>query len=90
MNWWIEIRGKHLPHPRLHTLDALHEVEARLTDSQWALYAHALCSGYDYDDIGLMLYRDWIHATAEKKIKALAAVLRPVVEAAHKDKVAAE
>jgi len=30
------------------------------------------------------------HASAEQKIAALAAVLRPVVEAAHKDKVAAE
>lgn len=62
--------------PRSLNIDACHKVEARLTEEQWALYAHHLCAGYDFEDIGLVLYRDWIHATAEQKIKALAAVLR--------------
>lgn len=58
------------------TLNEAFQIEAKLTDEQWSLYAHHLCAGYDFEDIGLVLYRDWIHSTAAAKIKALAAVLR--------------
>jgi hypothetical protein len=53
--------------PRPLTLDALWEVEARLTDEQCSRYTREL----------VMLPWLW-HATAAQKIKALAAVLREV------------
>jgi hypothetical protein len=65
-------------------LDALHEVEARLTYAQWDGYGAAMASLVGRTAPNLL------HASAEQKIKALAAVLRPVVEAAQKEKAAAE
>ncbi len=66
-------------------LDALHLVEARLTDIQWATYQLALASVIDpkkrISEQELLAMRPWVwklfqHASAEQKIKALAAVLR--------------
>ena len=63
------------------TLDALHEVEARLTDEQWKRYVPR------FDAYSTMPSSNWftlskpfLHATAEQKIAALAAVIR---EASH-------
>lgn len=60
------------------TLDALWEVEERLTAEQFAAYIERLEDGWDINGLA----RDYglVHARAEQKIKALAAVLRPIVE----------
>ncbi len=52
-------------------LDALHEVEARLTDAQWYKYG-ALIGG---DHVTFWALRDCLHAAAEQKIRALVTVL---------------
>jgi hypothetical protein len=57
---------------RLLTLDALHEVEERLTNEQWWAYEAALTEGpFGTGDH----FRQIVHATTAQKIKALAAVL---------------
>lgn len=53
------------------TLDALHEVEARLTKEQWEQYASLMM-----DPAGIQHTRFLLHASGEQKIKALAAVLK--------------
>lgn len=58
--------------PRPLDLDALHEVEARLTDEQWWNYSNNFNMPCDF--------RALIHLSAAQKIKSLAAVLRPLVE----------
>lgn len=69
---WTELRPFNL------TLDALREVESRLSEAQWDRYeALALKWRYEYSSS----YRAALHASAEQKIKALAAVLRKEVEA---------
>jgi len=60
---------------KVDSLDALHEVEARLTDEQWQKYA-----GLMMDPAGIKHTHFLLHATAEQKISALAAVLRPEME----------
>lgn len=55
------------------TLDRLRLVEARLTDMQWLLYQTALSGDTPEDQVR---WRDLIHASAEQKITALAAVLK--------------
>lgn len=64
------------------TLDALHEVEARLTVEQWSRYEPALGSPYAHKSNPITYWKALIHATAEEKIRALAAVLRAAVEGA--------
>ena len=55
------------------TLDALHEVEARLTDAQWRKYLEALVPR---SLSGWTELKDAAYADAPTRIKALAAVLR--------------
>jgi hypothetical protein len=65
-------RFRHWPNSdKTDSLDALHEVEARLTDEQWTKYADLMM-----DPSGLKHTRFLLHATAEQKIRALAQVLR--------------
>jgi hypothetical protein len=58
------------------TLDALHKVEAKLTDEQWDRYS----SEFDYP-ASARNRKSLLHATAAQKVKALAAVLRSAVPA---------
>ncbi len=83
--WWrarLSMSCKYLVWvPADLTLDALWEVEDRLTEDQLDNYGYALVdvvseSNGRYSDVLL------IHATAEQKTKALAAGLRPIVEKA--------
>ncbi len=55
------------------TLDALHEVEARLTEEQWRRYQHVLALP---DGEEALTNCQLIHASAVWKIRALAATLR--------------
>jgi hypothetical protein len=68
--WWT-VEGGARWSPRNLTLDAIWEIEERLTKEQWGRYQ--------------MLFphrrRETLHADAPTRIRALAAVLRPVVEA---------
>ena len=67
--WWGQIwsNGVRSVFPRTLTLDALWEVEERLTTLQAVNYAGLLLDGQE----------GWTwHATAAQKIKALATVLR--------------
>lgn len=75
--WWrLSLKG-YLARwiPKYLGLDALHEVEARLTDEQWDRYASLMM-----DPAGIRHTRFLLHATAGEKIKALAAVLRAEVK----------
>jgi hypothetical protein len=76
LHWW-DYRPTTSPYlfPCPLTLDALWEVEERLTDGQWRKYYDALCISCE-PKLKFGMY-DVIHATPEQKIKALAAVLRP-------------
>lgn len=56
------------------TLDRLHIVEERLSEEQWGTYADAIADGCG--DSLLEESKALIHASAEAKIRALAAVLR--------------
>ena len=67
-------------HTRPLTLDALWEVEERLTDDQWWEYEVTLSA--PYGPTVLAQVKAHVHSTAAQKIVALAAVLRPIVEAA--------
>jgi hypothetical protein len=66
------------------SLDALWEVEERLTDQQWGEYWKAAAETLKPDDKVRLAFgehfRYWSHLDAEQKIKALASVLRPIVE----------
>ena len=74
--WWrligCERATGHWEPTRYLTLDALHEVEARLTPVQQFIYLGNLLQGQDPPS------PMWFttHATAEQKIKALAQVIR--------------
>lgn len=72
--WWAYREDEW--EPAALTLDALHEVEARLTESQWKAYGENVVrettAGY--------WPRNLLHASAEEKIRALATVLRATVE----------
>lgn len=74
LHWWIARwrAGNWEFAPRTLDLDALHEIEERLTDEQWIAYVDAL--------IAIMPQRlprkgEIVHATAEQKIMALAETL---------------
>ncbi len=59
--------------PRRITLDAIHEVEERLTDRQWTTYQNRL----EIDGPAeWQRQKRWVHVSAEHKIRSLAAVLR--------------
>jgi hypothetical protein len=83
--WWLLMQtdaGGMAWHPRLLDLDTLWQVEERLTDEhRWDykdLLVEMLCNGAS----ALIDDRTWnvIHADALTRIKALAAILRPIVE----------
>lgn len=84
--WWVERLTDSLAstewRPREITLNECHEVEARLSEEQWRTYDDRLC---DLLSNEMLLYsstlrRRAIHADAETKIRALAAVLLAEVE----------
>jgi hypothetical protein len=72
--WWIAENGKQSRPADSITLDALHEVEERLTEKQGWDYLAALQS--ETADIPGWAFRHLWHATAKQKIAALAKVLR--------------
>lgn len=89
--WWVVTNDGHLlPGPL--TLDALREVQERLSQEQWIGY----CASFSVQNIPLestpnnlqsvgelvMWDKAHLHASAKQKIDALAAVLRPEVERA--------
>jgi hypothetical protein len=78
--WWKrKLRGaRDYAHPRELDLDALWEVEERLTNEQWEKYLHEFARTQGYWPL-----RTLLHATPEQKIRALAQVLRPIVEASN-------
>jgi hypothetical protein len=85
-HWWWYRSGLNSGagwRPRSLDLDALHEVEARLTDEQWDKYQRGLSvycgSELRAGDVRASI-RQMIHALPVQKIRALAAVLRPEVE----------
>jgi hypothetical protein len=64
--------------PNCDSLDRLREVEARLTEEQWLRYVDALIDHMpEFPRKG-----EIIHASAEQKIAALAAVIRSNAEGA--------
>ncbi len=69
-SWWLKLDGRW--QARSLTLDALWEVEARLSAAQVHDYLMALVGATT--DIAVIAQA--VHATAEQKIKALAQVLR--------------
>ncbi len=64
--------------PRSMTLDALHRVESELTEGQWPYYMAELLPKEFVPPFPLTAFQAVTHATAEQKIKALAAVFRGV------------
>lgn len=80
------VPGSRIWTPRNLTLDALHEVEARLSDEQWRAYRKSAIRGGWYRDDWCVqhdhttMFQSACHASAEQKITALASVLRPEVE----------
>lgn len=72
--WWVWFADAN--EPIALTLDRLHLVEARLTN-QWGSYVNEMLKDNPsvWTEAKLLL-----HATAEQKIRALASVLRPLVE----------
>ncbi len=62
--------------PRHLSLDALHEVEAKLTDEQWTEYRGWFMVEHSMAGHKVPLGSYLLHVTAEQKITALAAVLK--------------
>lgn len=77
--WWVLLDPNAPWRPVPLTLDRLHEVEARLMDLQWKRYRSEFRQVVERSD-GThskdLWVRSALHATAEQKIKALAAVIR--------------
>lgn len=71
--WYTDKNHRHLPIPL--TLNECHAVEERLTDEQWREYEWQLIC-VPFDGVVNSMSRVYLHATAEQKIRALAAVLR--------------
>lgn len=80
--WW-QFKWSHFwegyrAHPTDLTLDVIHEVEERLTPEQRAEYCKAMLQSPFTER------RKWswemLHADAPARIKALASILRPIVE----------
>lgn len=62
------------------TLNECHEVEARLTDEQWYQYRENLLGFVVLARINFDDCKEMIYASVEQKVKALAAVLRSLVD----------
>ena len=80
--WWVTDGRTWTLRPRELDLDALWEVQDRLTDEQWERYECEMLAQWTPEAIGLTMHgevRHYLHATAEQKIRALAAILRPLV-----------
>lgn len=80
--WWSFIyegngTWKPVVNDRTESLDALHEVEARLTDDQQWLYIETIRKLANRGNLATWHY---LHASAAQKLSALAQVLRPEVE----------
>ncbi len=85
--WWEPDPNRQMELvPVTLTLDKLHLVEARLNDDQWWFYQRALCPIEEGRPMMVSTLKACIHATAEQKSKALAAVLRSRVELAGAEK----
>jgi hypothetical protein len=73
--WWLAHIGYGVyvaNRRKVRSLDALHEVEARLTDEQWWIYMGGIIPrGHQAQQLRFAL-----HASAEQKIETLATVLR--------------
>lgn len=77
--WWKWYRDRNGHLPRELDLNALHEVEARLSDKQWLDYRREFRLVVERVNGTWPLgqrSKDMLHATAEQKIRALASVLR--------------
>ena len=85
-DWWTDeiqlIRGEHRSEvvPVDLTLDRLWLVEEQLDDQLWYDYCLSLDGLIGYKVTTTSLFRSYVHVSAEQKIKALAAILRPLVE----------
>jgi hypothetical protein len=84
VNWWAcrVTCGIYIFTPRQLDLDALHEVEGKLNWRQWRDYEMSLGEVIERSIDPTMRpaganVKDFIHATVQQKITALAAVLRP-------------
>lgn len=82
LGFWICDGGYGVPYtwqPRPLTLDALRDVESRLSEDQWPAYKLAVRNSLE-NSLGQWSMRrrmkDLIHLSAERKITCLAAVLR--------------
>ena len=87
LGWWMlgeTMHGGMRWYPNVHTLDLLRLVEERLTDKQWRYYCilmfQACCkdaqNANPIQDELRINRQPLIHASAERKIAALAGVLR--------------
>jgi|SRR6266853_4554718 len=76
--WWIWNSSHQEWIPGNLTLDALWQVEERLTEEQWWDYEKRLANGHWSNGPASLLFviKAHIHATAAEKIKALAEVLK--------------
>lgn len=83
--FWVAFEYSTTWQPRPLTLDALWEVEERLTDVELGWYGY-FSKLYEVTHAESRLNSDIriCHATPEQKIKALASVLRPIVESGEK------
>lgn len=80
-NWMQYIGWGRGWRPCTLTLDRLHEVEARLTDEQWKPYIMKLLPWQSLNKLYVEQLFCLLHATAEQKIKALAAVIQSEMKA---------
>ncbi len=85
--WWQKVINykPDIPYafkPRELDLDALYEVQSRLTDEQWEEYDDEILPTLPRDLFELEIRKAYIHASPKQKITALASVLRPEVEKA--------
>ncbi len=74
--WWVWLGSQNDWIPNKLTLDALHEAETRLTEDQQWSYIERMAN-----IVGTFATWYSLHATAAQKIKALAAVIREVLNA---------
>ncbi len=75
--WWSHMDREGNWHPAsLGSLDALHKVQAGLTDEQWRRYDDEMLLTLPRDSFEWEIRKAYIHADVPAKIKTLAAVLR--------------
>jgi len=75
--------GERGPSTKVNSLDALHEVEARLTDEQWIDYGNDLVHQTPVDQFA----RGLVHADATTRIRALAPIALEDLAARYTDAV---